>query len=124
MDRIIIRDLSVNALIGTLEHEHTRRQEICADLELFLDLRPAGKSDDLTKSVDYSEIARRAQKIMAESRFQLMEALGEALGNMLLEYPPVQRAAVRLRKPRALYGAAAEIVMEFDRHTPGGRRDG
>ena len=57
MDRIIIRDLRVNALIGTLEHEHTRRQEIRADLELFLDLHPAGRSDDLAKSVDYSATA-------------------------------------------------------------------
>ena len=146
MDKIIIRDLRANALIGTLEHEHTRRQEIRADLELFLDLHPAGRSDDLVRSVDYSEIARRAQEIMSTSRFRLLEALGEALGNMLLEYPQTERALVHLEKTRALYGAAAEIVMEFDRrdedldepafkrrnvviddgcrHTPGGRRDG
>ena len=121
MDRIIIRDLNVNALIGTLEHERTRRQEIRAELELFLDLHPAGKSDDLTRSVDYSEIVRRAREIIAGSRFQLLEALGEALGNMLLEYPQLECALVRLAKPRALDFAAAEIEMEFRRE---GRDDG
>jgi len=121
MDRIIIRDLNVNALIGTLEHERTRRQEIRAELELFLDLHPAGKSDDLTLSVDYSEIARRAREIIAGSSFLLLEALGEALGNMMLEYPQLERALVRLAKPRALDFATAEIEMEFRR---GDRDDG
>ena len=124
MDRIIIRDLRVNALIGTLERERTRRQELRAELELFLDLHRAGRSDDLAQSADYSLIARRALEIMAESRYHLLEALGEALGNMLLEYPQVERARVRLQKPRALDYAAAEIEMEFDRQAREGRRDG
>ena len=124
MDKIIIRDLRANALIGTLAHERTRRQQICAALELELDLHPAGAADDLARSVDYSEIARRAQEIMTASRFHLLEALGYALGQMLLEYPPVRHAVVRLGKPRALPDAAAEIVMEFDREAREGRRDG
>ena len=124
MDKIIIRDLRANVLIGTLEHERTRRQQICAALEIELDLHPAGAADDLARSVDYSEIARRAQQIMSTSSFKLVEALGYALGRMLLEYTPVRRATVRLEKPRALPDAAAEIVMEFDREAREGRRDG
>ena len=115
MDKIIIRDLRVNTLIGTLERERTHRQEVRAELELFLDLHPAGRNDDLTKSVDYSEIARRTREIMAEGRFRLLEALGTAIGDMLLEYPQLDRALVRLAKPRALDHAAAEIEMEFRR---------
>ena len=72
----------------------------------------------------FDEIARRAQEIMSTSRFKLLEALGYALGQMLLEYPPVRRATVRLEKPRALPDGAAEIVMEFDRAAQEGRRDG
>ncbi len=115
MDKIIIRDLRVNTLIGTLERERTHRQEVRAELELFLDLRAAGRSDDLMRSVDYSEIARRTREIMAEGRFRLLEALGTAIGDMLLEYPQLDRALVRLAKPRALDFAAAEIEMEFRR---------
>ena len=122
MDRIIIRDLRVNTLIGTLERERTRRQEVRAELELFLDLHPAGRDDDLAKSVDYSEIARRAREIMETRHFKLLEALGNALGEMLLGYPAVVRASVHLEKPRALDIAKVAIEMEFDRG--GARRDG
>ena len=115
MDKIVISDLRANALIGTLEREKKYRQGIVATLTLELDLGPAGKSDDLTKSVDYAEIARRAQHIMETSRFQLLEALGNALGEMLMEYPPVVRASVLLEKPRALDFAHVGVEMAFDR---------
>jgi len=115
MDRIIIRDLRANAIIGTLEPERVRRQEVRATLELELDLSGAGASDDLTRSVDYSEIERRTLEIMENSRFKLLEALGAALGALLLEYDPVRRATVRLAKPRALRSSEVEIVMAFER---------
>ena len=115
MDRIIIRDLRANALVGTLEREQKYRQEITATLTLYLDLAPAGKTDDLTKSVDYAEVARRALEIMETGRFRLLEALGAKLGNMILEYAPVRRAEVLLEKPRALDFANVGIEMHFDR---------
>ena len=115
MDKIIISGLRANALVGTLEREQKYRQEIAADLTLELDLAPAGRSDDLTKSVDYSEIARRAREIMETGRFRLLEALGTALGDMLLEYAPVVRASVRLEKPRAVAPARVAVEMNFER---------
>ena len=115
MDRIIIRDLRANVLVGTLEREQKYRQEIVAKLTLYLDLAPAGRTDDLTKSVDYASVARRALGIMETGRFKLLEALGTALGNMMLEYAPVRRAEVLLEKPRALDFAHVGIEMHFDR---------
>ena len=122
MDKIVIRDLRANAVVGTLEHERIRPQELRATLELELDLSGAGASDDLEKSVDYSEIERRALEIMENSRFKLVEALCSALGNMLLEYAPVRRASVRVVKPRALRHSQVEVAMEFGRKEA--RQDG
>ena len=115
MDKIIIRDLRANVLVGTLEREQKYRQEIVATLTMHLDLAPAGNSDDLARSVDYAEIARRALGIMETGRFQLLEALGTALGDMIMEYAPVRRAEVLLEKPRALDFAHVGIEMHFDR---------
>ena len=117
MDKIMIRGLRANAIIGTLGSERVRRQEVRVTLELELDLSRAGASDDLADSVDYSEIERRALELVENSRFQLMEALGAALGRLLLEYAAVKRATVRLAKPHALRSSEVEIVMEFERGT-------
>ena len=115
MDRIIIRDLRANAVIGTLEHEKLRPQELRITLVIELDLHPAGETDDLEKSVDYAEIERRALEIVHTSRFSLLEALATELGKMLLSYVPVRRAEVRIVKPSALRRSQAEIEMAFSR---------
>ena len=115
MDKIIIRDLRVNALIGTLPHEQLRRQCLILTLELELDLGPAGEADDLTLSVDYSEIERRVAELAENSHFQLLEALGAAVKKLLLEYPPVAAGSIRIVKPGALRNSTVEIAVNFTR---------
>ena len=115
MDKIIIRDLRVNALIGTLPHERLRRQELDITLELDIDLGPAGEGDDLTLSVDYSEIERRVAELAENSQFQLLEALGAAVKKLLLEYPAIVAGSIRIVKPRALRNSTVEIAVNFTR---------
>ena len=115
MDKIIIRDLRVNALIGTLPHEQLRRQGLILTLELELDLGPAGEGDDLTLSVDYSEIERRVAELAENSHFQLLEALGAAVKKLLLEYPAIVAGSIRIVKPRALRNSTVEIAVNFTR---------
>ena len=67
MDKIIISDLRLPVIVGTLPEERTRRQEIAIDLELDLDLAAAGRSDDLTDTVDYAEIERRVVELAARA---------------------------------------------------------
>ena len=56
MDRILIEDLEVNAIIGTLPEERLEPQLLILNLEIFTDFTAAGISDDLTDAVDYSMI--------------------------------------------------------------------
>ena len=92
MDTLRIEQIAVNALIGTLPHERQRRQNLLIDVEIGLNLQEAARLDDLSLSVDYSEIERRTVEIAENSSFRLLEALAGAVGNMLLSYTPVRRA--------------------------------
>lgn len=114
MDRILIENITVNAIIGTLPHERIRRQMLVIDIEISLDLKAAAESDDLFKSVDYSEIERRTVEIAETSSFQLLEALGGALGKMLLSYDLVRQAKVSLFKAAgSAAGKGVRVIMEF-----------
>ena len=116
MDKIAIESISVNAIIGTLPHERIRRQNLLIDIEVGLDLKPAAETDDLFKSVDYSEIERRTLEIASESSFYLLEALAGAIGKMLLSYELVRQAKVSLFKAAgSSAGRGVRIVMEFDK---------
>lgn len=116
MDKIRIEGISVNALIGTLPHERTRRQNLLIDLEIGLDLKPAARTDDLFKSVDYSEIERRTLEIVSGSSFYLLEALAGAVGEMLLSYELVRYGKVSIFKAAGSQaGRGVRIEMEFQK---------
>ena len=116
MDKIRIEGISVNALIGTLPRERVHRQNLLIDIEVGLDLKPAAETDDLFKSVDYSDIERRTLEIASESSFYLLEALAGAIGKMLLSYDLVQYGKVSLFKAAgSAAGKGVHIEMEFSK---------
>lgn len=116
MDKIRIEAISVNTIIGTLDHERIRRQNLIIDIEVGLDLKPAAFSDDLFKSVDYSEIERRTVEIAAQNSFFLLEALAGAIGKMLLSYELVQYGKVSIFKAAgSAAGKGVRVEMEFEK---------
>ena len=69
MDKIIISDLKVDTVIGTLPEERDKTQTLVINLELYLPLQKAGKSDDLFDSVDYCQIEQKIIKMGEKENF-------------------------------------------------------
>lgn len=115
MDKILIRELAVTTIVGTRAEERVTPRTVLFDLELLLDLAPAGKSDDLRKSVNYQVVAKRLTELGRESKFFLIEALAErACALILEEFPAVAAVKLVLDKPGAL-GCAASVAVEVER---------
>ena len=58
MDQIRLTGVRAVGKHGVLDFEHERAQTFVVDATLFLDLAPAGHSDDLHDTVDYGAIAK------------------------------------------------------------------
>ena len=114
MDKIVIRDLAVTTIIGTLPHERTEPRELIVNIELSLNLAPAGNSDDLTCSVDYQEIANKIVQLGKESRFLLIERFAECAAAICLANELVESARVTVDKPGAI-GAARSVAVTIER---------
>jgi FolB domain-containing protein len=110
MDKITIRNLRVPAVIGTLPHERLTPQKLLFNLELYLDLAPAGDSDSLDDTVNYQEIARRIKELAAAGKFLLLEKLAAETAALCLQYQPVTRVIVTIDKPAALADAESTAV--------------
>lgn len=102
MDKIIIRDLIARGIIGINDWEREKPQEILINIELQVDLRQAGQSDDIQHSVSYRTIAKRAQAHAETAGRLTVEALANDLARICLEEPGVQQARVRVEKPGAV----------------------
>lgn len=68
------------------------------DVELICDLRPAGQSDDLSKTVNYAALYQLIRGIGEGERFQLIEALAERMAQAVLCNFPVEEVRITLRK--------------------------
>lgn len=101
MDRIEITGLEAFGHHGVLPREQAEGQTFVVDLALELDLEPAAASDDLAATVHYGELAERVAGAVAETRFDLIEALAGHLVGLALSDPRVSAVTVRVGKPQA-----------------------
>lgn len=122
-DRIYLTDMVFHGYHGVLEAERDLGQPFVVSVELRLDLRPAGTSDDLTKTVDYGGVHRTAREIVEGPPVRLIETLSERIASGVLEnHPTVEAVKVRVAKPHVrledtvLSGSAVEVL----RHRKGG----
>ena len=100
-DRIEIRDLRVVGIHGVLPEEQTRAQPFAIDVDVWLDTADAAASDDLADTVDYGALAEQATAVVAERRFQLLEALAGEVARIVLDADDrIAATAVTVRKLR------------------------
>ena len=116
-DRIILQGMVFYGRHGVLPAERELGQPFVVDVELWLDLRPAGLSDDLAKTVDYGEVHRVAKQVVEGEPTDLTETVAERIANATLEeHPLVEVVRVKVKKPNVrlgdtvLDGSAVQIV--------------
>ena len=80
------------------------------DVELLLNLQPAGIDDDLSKSVDYARVHEVVRQIVESTSFRLLEALAEAISHEILSEFPVVEVGVRVRKPAVQLGGPLDYA--------------
>ncbi|GAA4699793.1 dihydroneopterin aldolase [Pseudonocardia yuanmonensis] len=100
-DRIELRGLRVRGHHGVFDHEKRDGQDFVVDVVLWLDLREAAATDDLTKTVHYGELAERVAAIVAGEPRDLIETVSAEIADAVMEDERVQAVEVTLHKPNA-----------------------
>ncbi len=115
MDRIILQEMQFYAYHGRNPEERTLGQPFVVDLEAELDLRKAGRSDNIADTVSYTDLYRAVKAEMEGPTRNLLEAVAEAIASRILDTFPVQGVRVKVKKTRPpikggfLSGAAVEV---------------
>ena len=115
-DRIFIRELRVDCIVGVYPHERDRPQPLIVDLELGVDTGAAAYSGKITHTCDYARVADELATLLQFRRYKLLElAAGELAAMLLGVHPMVEDVRLRLSKPRALPGRATLAGVELHR---------
>jgi len=109
-DRIILRNIRLEGRHGVHEYELETPQPFEVDIELLLNLQPAGIDDDLAKTIDYGRIYDVVRQIVESTSFHLLEALAEAISHEILAEFPAVEVGVRIRKPAVQLGGPLDYA--------------
>ena len=101
-DAIIMKGMQFFGKHGVLIEEQTLGQPFTVDVELYVSLKKAGQTDNLQNTVNYGQVYMEIKDIVENKRFQLIEALAEAIADSIMQkHEIVQGTKVQIQKPQA-----------------------
>lgn len=99
MDKITLKNMKFYGYHGLFPEEKILGQSFAVDVELFLSLEKAGRSDDMNDSIDYGQVFNIIKKIVEGKPKNLIEAVAEKIANQLLEsFSILQSCTVKVKK--------------------------
>jgi 7,8-dihydroneopterin aldolase/epimerase/oxygenase len=122
-DHIVLSGLTFYGYHGCEEAERALGQRFLVDVTLALDLEPAGTTDDLTKTVDYSAVYALVRDVVEGSPYRLIETVAERIAYAILSGTIAESVQVRVAKPRApIKGMViGDVAVEIERARTSGR---
>jgi 7,8-dihydroneopterin aldolase/epimerase/oxygenase len=111
MDRIFIRALKTETIVGIFDWERQVKQTIVMDIEFSADIAKAALSDSIDDTLNYKGVAKRVLAFVEESSFHLVETLAEHVAMLILEEFGVSWVSLALSKPGAIRSSRDVGVM-------------
>lgn len=101
--------------VSAAERETGRAYEV--DCEFETTYNEAGLTDQVTDTVDYSEVYREIKAVIEGMQFSLLEAIGSRLAVILLDKFPLERVTLKIRKMQPpLPGQVRYVEFEITRY--------
>ena len=117
VDRIELKRLEVECIIGVYPRERVQSQPLVVHLTLQTDTREAGRGGGLSSTIDYSQLAGEVKFLLEACRFELIEEAAEAIAAWLLSPGKVRKGQSRINlvevaieKPAAMGGNALPTI--------------
>lgn len=104
-DRIFLRGLQVECIIGFIEWERRIKQTVVIDVELPVDCARAAETDEVANTVDYKKVAKRIIAFVEGSEFKLVETLAHRIAMTVLEEFDLAWVRLSVNKPGAIRGS-------------------
>ncbi|MCP3029672.1 dihydroneopterin aldolase [Halobacillus sp. A5] len=100
MDQIQLNGMEFWGYHGLFPEENKLGQRFYVDLELEMDLKPAGRSDDMDLSIDYGEVYEVTKKVVEGKTRKLVETVADHLADELLQqFTQLAACRVKVTKP-------------------------
>jgi dihydroneopterin aldolase len=104
-DRIFLRGLTSECIIGFIDWERRVKQTVVLDIELPVDCAHAARTDEVADTLDYKKVAKRVLAFIEASEFKLVETLAHRLALTVLADFGLPWVRISVNKPGAIRGS-------------------
>jgi len=108
MYKIVIEDLTFNAILGLLEKERNQEQIVVVNVKM--------EYEDKNNYIDYAKVCDLIQNKIIEKKYKLIEDAIDDIENMLkIEFPQMKSLYLSIKKPEILKNAlvGVEILRKY-----------
>jgi dihydroneopterin aldolase len=113
-DRVFLRELAVECVIGFLDWERLVKQTVYLDIEAPIDCRKAALNDDVAQTLDYKRLAKVVIAFVGASEFKLVETLADRTAQLILKEFDLPWVKLTLNK-RGAIRAARDVGVTIER---------
>ncbi len=102
MDQIVLKNMAFYGNHGNFDAETKLGQRFFIDVVLSVDVREAGQTDDLTKTIDYGLVYDHIRAIVEGRTYRLLERVATVIiEDLLTAFDGVHEVTLSIRKPAA-----------------------
>ncbi|MEC5426054.1 dihydroneopterin aldolase [Virgibacillus sp. C22-A2] len=118
MDKILLTNLQFYGYHGLLPEENKLGQRFNVDVEMIVDLKKPGITDDMNDSIHYGQAFELIKEIVEGEPYNLIEAVAGAIAEKLLtSFNLLEACTVKVIKPDPpipghYHSVAVEIYRE------------
>ena len=114
-DSIKIKGIAAIGFHGVYTEERAKGQKFIVDVKLSLPLQ--GMKDDLSKTVNYADIAHLVVRHITGEPVNLIETVAESIADEILkDFPLVKKVKIKVHKPEAPINVEfADVVAEIEK---------
>lgn len=109
-DRIRLVNMRFYGYHGVDDSERRLGGKFALDVELVRDLNAAGRTDDLTQTVDYKAVYDLVRRVEAGKNYLLLEALAHDVAEAILKHFAADEVTIRARKQSVPLGGLVDYV--------------
>ncbi len=108
--KIRLNNIQLYGWHGVSDDEKKAGQQFEVDVEILLNLTSTAASDDIKKTVDYSELYKFIVSKFSEKKYNLIETLAHNILVSIQNEFPIKSCKVLIRKPDAPINGILDTV--------------
>ncbi len=113
MDTIFLEGVELSFQVGMTQEERAFAQPCSLDLEISLDLKEAGRTGDLARTLDYAVLFAELEKLSISRPFVLLEEIAFLAADLVLQHPLASQVRVRIKKLQPFTPKVKSVGVEI-----------